>query len=191
MYCFGDLNFNYLVPIEIRAIDRLLTSFHLRQLVDQPTRVTPVSKSAIVFISRNTNSCKQTSISILPLFASDHSIVMVTVSKPSKRTSVFKTKLLYEQTHFEALSHTIDLIEWNFIHDIDRSFDDIVEQFMITLQSAFKLHIPTKHLNSVLMTRPGITMKFVAPLAVVTDYIGKLHLVTLTKLGAHGNHNVI
>ena len=88
-YCVGDLNLDYLVPNEVKKLERILHSFNLRQHIDQPTRITENSKSAIdLFITRDTNVSKLNLLNVIPPFASDHHSVHAVIGKPLKEAAI-------------------------------------------------------------------------------------------------------
>lgn len=70
----GDMNFNYLVNTGHKELKSILTTFGLKQLIKDPTRVTQVSRSLIDVIYTK-EPWNIYSVKVIPAGLSDHDLV--------------------------------------------------------------------------------------------------------------------
>lgn len=89
LFILGDLNNNMLNPNA--ELSRIIKSLKLSQVIDKPTRITPVSKSLIDVLITNKADMLITA-DVLPCFVADHELISaeIDIRKPRKQP-VYRT----------------------------------------------------------------------------------------------------
>ena len=109
----GDINVNMLDIPGNHHLSRLLIKYNLTSLIDEPTRITETTATAIdILFSNNVNIIKNSTVKT-PI-CSDHSIVHLTCSNSVFKHKAYKKKILiYNDADFDQMNRTIKGIDWD------------------------------------------------------------------------------
>lgn len=157
--CVGDFNINMLQnDNHCILLKHSLEAFGLRQLIDEPTRVTATSSSLIDLVLVSDDVDVKTSGTSCDLTFSDHFQIFVCIAIESEPNAL---QTMHTYRNFKFFNHEFFLndlyaIPWYFIYDID-SIDDKISFLNNNLLRLFDLHAPLVTITITKPLQPWIT----------------------------------
>lgn len=147
LFC-GDWNLNLLdnSNLNVKFLKDMLLSFNLRQLVDQPTRVTPTSKTLLDIVVTNINVNNILCKSIFNVL-SDHEAQIICIKKNYSIKDTFTYKRKFSESNIDKCRNILSEINWSFLDDC-KDVNSMYSSFMNTFQTIFDLAFPLRRIKT-------------------------------------------
>lgn len=160
IFCLGDFNIDLLksdTPAS-NKLNSMIAALDLTQLVDAPTRNTPLSTSLIdVILTTNDNNIIK-NVDVVTLdHMSDHELVLVElnfVCPPN--VPIFKTIRNFKNFNLDHFYADITLVPFEIIYDLD-DVNDKLQFFTDSILSVINFHAPLKTIKITKKYSPWIT----------------------------------
>ena len=154
IYILLDLNCNVISSSDsgAKALQNFCSSFNLKQLVNQPTRITE-SSTSLIDVVLVTNKSMVKNVGVTPVSISDHHLVHITLtfmkifSKP-----VYISFRSYKHHDADSFVQDISDVPWTVIDGFD-DIDDRLNAFHVLFNPILHKHAPIKRVK--LRTRPS------------------------------------
>lgn len=158
LICLGDFNINLLqLSKSTTDFNRLLNSLSLKQLINEPTRVTPTSQSLIDFIITGENNIINRFGVIDMNDLSDHALIYCEflIEHPLEKPIIKKMRNI-KNIDTETFIADLYTLNWYHIFDIE-DVNNKVDFFNNNLNYLLNLHAPLREVNVKKKSTPWLT----------------------------------
>lgn len=143
----GDLNCNYLRDrgdSQLSLLKQLSTIYHLKQLINEPTRVTQTTSTLIDIVLSNEPS-RIIASGVLHIGISDHSLVYAVrkFAIPSKNTHKYVTTRSFKNFNANAFKADLKSVPWDGIK-VFKTPDEMIEVWQSLFLGVTERHAPMR-----------------------------------------------
>lgn len=156
----GDININLMqVTSNSDNFNSLIDSFALKQIINEPTRITATTFSLIDVICINTNELQIYNCEVIDTSISDHYLTRCTIKieKNEKLEKNIRFRKLYN-INIQIFNNDLNSIDWQLLYNM-ANIDDKVNYFNNRILDLFDKHAPLviKKINKPSKYVPWIT----------------------------------
>lgn len=153
----GDFNINLLnYNNSVSFLNDFLEAHDLKQLVNEPTRVTNSSQSLLDLLMVSKTECVEY-VNVINANVSDHHATIFKgkpfISKPTEKFVTYRDYKNFNESEFFKDFH---MVNWNHIYSLE-NVDDMVKYLSENLLRTFNIHAPLKIVRCTKPAAPWLT----------------------------------